>query len=90
MAHNGSLWREEALAIAAHKPNVWLSLIGTSAAEYTMLFDDPVSPLDPNRCLFGSGWALADLDEQLAGWDLVDEDLQRQLLYDNAAELLGM
>lgn len=90
LAHNGSLWREEALAIAAHKPNVWLSLIGTSAAEYTMLFDDPVSPLDPNRCLFGSGWALADLDEQLAGWDLVDEDLQRQLLYDNAAELLGM
>jgi len=40
--------------------------------------------------LFGSGWAFADLDEQLAGWDLVDEDLQRQLLYDNAAELLGM
>jgi predicted TIM-barrel fold metal-dependent hydrolase len=40
--------------------------------------------------LFGSGWALADLDEQLAGWMPVDEDLQRQVLHDNAAELLGI
>ena len=90
LAHNGSLWREEALAVASHKPNVWLSLIGASAAEYTALFDDALSPLDPDRCLFGSGWALADLDQQLAGWMRVDEDLQRQVLHDNAAELLGI
>ncbi|GMQ86205.1 MAG: 4-hydroxyphenyl-beta-ketoacyl-CoA hydrolase [Acidimicrobiia bacterium] len=90
LAHNGALWREEALAVAAHKPNVWLSLIGTSAAEYAVLFDDALSPLDSNRCLFGSGWALADLDGQLAGWKSIDEHVRQRVLHDNAAELLGL
>lgn len=89
MAHNGTLWREEALAVAAHKQNVWLSLIGETGANHGALLDDPASPLDVGRALFGSGWALADLDEQLKEWDLVDEQLRRQVLYENAAGLLG-
>ncbi len=88
IAHSGSLWRGEALAVAAHKQNVWLTLIGAPAAEYSQAFDD--ESLDPRHCLFGSDWALADLDEQLKGWELVDDALARTVLHDNAARLLRL
>ena len=89
MAHNGTLWREEALAVGSHKQHVWLRPLGEPSAEYATLLDDPASMLDADRALFGSGWALGDLDEQLKEWDLADERLRQQVLYDNAAALLG-
>lgn len=90
LAHNGTLWRDEALAVAAHKPNVWLSLIGASPAEYDALFDDPAVTIDQGSCLFGSGWALADLDGQLKSWKRASKDRRQAVLHDNAAELLGL
>ncbi len=90
MAHNGGLWRQEALAVASHKQNVWLSLIGAPAAEYATVFDDSASMLDTDKALFGSGWAFADLDEQLKEWELADDRLRHRVLYENAERLLGI
>lgn len=89
IAHSGSLWREEALASARHKANVWLTLVGAPAQEVTEV-TDAQDLVDARRCLFGSGWALGDLDAQLKEWDSVDEELRRLVLYDNAAGLLGL
>ncbi len=86
LAHNGALWRDEAVAVAAHKPNVWLSLIGAGAGEYaTVVGDDRV---DQGQLLFGSGWALGDLDAQLGDWKEADEGLRSSVLHDNALTLL--
>lgn len=90
IAHTGSLWREEALAVAAHKQNVWLTLVGAPASDYAPLQEGGDPPLTIERCLFGSDWAFADLDEQLKGWELADDDLRRQVLNDNATGLLGL
>jgi hypothetical protein len=90
MAHTGSLWREEALAIAGHKGNVWLTLVGAPAGDVTALFEAQEGRLDRRRYVFGSGWAFGDLDTQLKEWDVVDEELRRSVLYDNAADLLRL
>jgi uncharacterized protein len=87
VAHFGSLWREEAIAVAAHKQNVWLTLVGAPASTYAELFEE--NTLGPERCLFGSDWAFADLDAQLKGWNEVDDDVGRRVLHDNAVRLLG-
>lgn len=89
IAHTGTLWREEALAVAAHKQNVWITLVNTSATDQAVLLDTADPPLDPGRVLFGSDWAFDDLDEQLKGWDLVEDDLEQRVLHDNAATLLS-
>lgn len=89
IAHSGSLWREEALAVAAHKQNVWLTLVGAPASDYALLQESVDPSLDVERCLFGSDWAFADLDEQLKGWELIDEDLRRKVLSENAEGLLS-
>ena len=90
IAHSGRLWREEALAVATHKSNVWLTLIGAPAADQVALFDAGDPPLDPGRFLFGSGWAFSNLDDQLKAWDVIDDDRKRRVLHDNAAALLSL
>ena len=90
IAHTGTLWRHEALAVSAHKGNVWLTLVGASATDYALLLDTADPLLDTSRILFGSGWAFSDLDEQLKGWDLIDDEVEQQVLHDNATRLLGL
>lgn len=89
IAHLGRLWRDEAVAVAAHKANVWLNLVGSSPG--SCLRDlDALSGLDFDRCLFGSDWCFASLDDALAEWGpgSVDESVRRRVLHDNAVRLL--
>ncbi len=90
IAHLGRLWRDEAVAVAAHKPNVWLNLVGTTSAGCVAELD-ALAGLDFDRCLFGSDWCFASLDDALAGWsgEGVDPERRRRVLHDNAARLLG-
>ena len=86
VAHLGRLWRDEAIAIASHKSNVWLNLVGTDG--HTFL--DDIDGVDADRCLFGSDWCFASLDAALDGWKAgpVDDGTRRRILHDNAARLL--
>ena len=86
IAHLGRLWREEAIAVASHKANVWLNLVGTDGQSFL----EDVSGVDVTRCLFGSDWCFASLDAALDGWKLgpVDDEMRRLVLRDNAARLL--
>ncbi len=89
IAHLGRLWRDEAVAVAAHKANVWLNLVGSSPG--SCLRDrDALAGLDFDRCLFGSDWCFASLDDALAQWGpgSVDESVRRRVLHDNAVRLL--
>ncbi|MEA3511468.1 MAG: amidohydrolase family protein [Actinomycetota bacterium] len=91
IAHLGRLWRDEAVAVAAHKSNVWLNLVG--ATPKGCIDDlDALAGLDIDRCLFGSDWCFASLDDALAVWHpgSVDETVRRRVLHDNAMRLLGL
>ncbi|MEA3501744.1 MAG: amidohydrolase family protein [Actinomycetota bacterium] len=91
IAHLGRLWRDEAVAVAAHKSNVWLNLVGTTPSG--CLDDlDALAGLDFDRCLFGSDWCFASLDDALAAWHpgSADEAVRRRVLHDNATRLLGL
>lgn len=91
VAHLGRLWRDEAVAVAAHKSNVWLNLVG-STPRGCMDDLDALAGLDFDRCLFGSDWCFASLDDSLAGWQAgsVDETIRRRVLHDNAERLLSL
>jgi len=86
IAHVGRLWRDEAVAVTAHKSNVWLNLVGVDAAAFAA----DAAELDDERCLFGSDWFFASLDEALAGWGpgSIDEATRQRLLFGNAERLL--
>jgi hypothetical protein len=91
LAHLGWLWRDEAVAVANHKSNVWLNLVGATPSGCIDGLDDGAG-LDFDRCLFGSDWCLSSLDDALAEWHpgSVDEAVRRRVLHDNAARLLGL
>jgi predicted TIM-barrel fold metal-dependent hydrolase len=86
IAHLGRLWRDEALAITSHKSNVWLNLVGMGASAFEQDLGIPIV----DRCLFGSDWCFASLDEALAGWGpgSVDEETRTMVMRDNALRLL--
>lgn len=89
IAHLGRLWQDEAIAVAAHKSNVWLNLIGASAHAFAG-DHNRLGDLDLDYCLFGSDWCFSSLDRALAGWDSgeVDSRVRRLVLHDNAVRLL--
>lgn len=91
IAHLGRLWRDEAVAVAAHKSNVWLNLVGSTPKGFTEDLD-ALAGFDFDRCLFGSDWCFASLDDALAAWHpgSVDEKVRRRVLHDNAIGLLGL
>ena len=82
----GDISLDEAVAVASHKSNVWLNLVGTDGRSFLEDFDG----VDVGRCLFGSDWCFASLDAALAGWKVgsVDDETRRRILHDNAARLL--
>lgn len=86
IAHLGRLWRDEAVAVAAHKPNVWLNMVGEDAAAFAA----DAAHLDEERSLFGSDWCFASLDDALAGWKpgSIDEATRQRVLLGNATRLL--
>lgn len=86
IAHLGRLWRNEAVAVASHKSNVWLNLVGVDA----VAFAADAAQLDEERCLFGSDWCFASLDDALAGWKpgSIDEATRQRVLLGNATRLL--
>jgi predicted TIM-barrel fold metal-dependent hydrolase len=53
-------------------------------------FAADAAELDDERCLFGSDWFFASLDEALAGWGpgSIDEATRQRLLFGNAERLL--
>ncbi len=91
IAHLARLWRDEAVAVAAHKSNVWLNLVGSTPTS-CMEDLDTLAGLDFDRCLFGSDWCFASLDDALAAWSggSVDESIRRRVMHDNATRLLDM
>lgn len=92
LAHPSWPWQAEALAVAQHKTNVWIDLSGWSPKYLSPELLNAVRGPLRDRTLFGTDFPFLTVEKWLGDWEGLEmpEDLTRQVLYDNAARLLGL
>lgn len=92
LAHPSFPWQEEALAVAVHKPNVWIDLSGWRPKYFPPILIQYANTLLRDRMLFGSDWPMIAPEGWLAEFDALPiRDAARPgILKDNAARLLRL
>lgn len=92
LAHPSFPWQEEALAVATHKPNVYIDLSGWSPRYFPEILVRYCNTLLRKKMLFGSDWPMIAPERWLADFDkiAVKEEVRPAILKDNAARLLGL
>ena len=92
LAHPSFPWQEEALAVATHKPNVYIDLSGWSPKYFPPVLVRYANTLLREKVLFGSDWPMIAPERWLADFEKIEiKDENRPLiLKQNAARLLGL
>lgn len=92
LAHPSFPWQDEALAIAVHKPNVFIDLSGWSPKYFPESLIRYTNTLLKEKMLFGSDYPLITPDRWLADFETlpIRDDVRSLVLKDNAARLLGL
>ena len=91
LSHTGSMWFDEAVAIALHKPNVYLDVAGQQPSmwspEVVALMQGPLG----SQILFGSDHPFNPLDQLVETWSDTGFGgaFTEKLMVSNAAHLLG-
>ncbi|MEV4703262.1 amidohydrolase family protein [Actinoplanes sp. NPDC049316] len=92
LAHPSFPWQDEALAVATHKPHVYIDLSGWSPKYFPPQLVRYADSLLQDKVLFGSDYPVITPDRWLA--DFAELDLKPavrpKILKDNAARLLGL
>jgi hypothetical protein len=92
LAHPSFPWQEEALAIAVHKPNVYIDLSGWSPKYFPEILIQYTNTRLKNKMLFGSDYPLITPDRWLSDFAKlpIRDEVRPLVLKDNAARLLGL
>ena len=92
MAHPSFPWQEEALAVAQHKPNVYIDLSGWSPKYFPPILVRYANSLLRHKMLFGSDFPAITPDRWLADFEAIDikPEVRPLILKENAAKLLGL
>jgi predicted TIM-barrel fold metal-dependent hydrolase len=92
LAHPSFPWQDEALAVATHKPNVYIDLSGWSPKYFPPQLVRYANTLLRHKVLFGSDYPVITPDRWLADFDTLDikPEVRPLILKDNAARLLGL
>ena len=92
IAHPSFPWQDEALAIATHKPNVYIDLSGWSPKYFPPQLVRYANTLLRDKVLFGSDFPLLTPDRWLADFETLDirPEVRPLILKENAARLLGL
>jgi uncharacterized protein len=92
LAHPSFPWQDEALAIAVHKPNVYIDLSGWSPKYFPDNLIRYTNTLLRTKMLFGSDFPLITPDRWLADFEQlpIKDDVRPLVLKENAARLLGL
>jgi predicted TIM-barrel fold metal-dependent hydrolase len=92
IAHPSFPWQEEALAVAVHKPNVYIDLSGWSPKYFPPLLVRYANTLLRDKVLFGSDFPLLTPDRWLADFAGLDikPDVRPLIIKENAAALLRL
>ncbi|MGR3364889.1 MAG: amidohydrolase family protein [Maritimibacter harenae] len=92
MAHPSFPWQEEALAVAQHKPNVYIDLSGWSPKYFPEILVKYANSLLKKKMLFGSDWPAITPDRWLADFEKAPfkDEVRPLILKENAKRLLNL
>ena len=92
LAHPSFPWQDEALAIAVHKPNVYIDLSGWSPKYFPEILVRYTNTRLKDKMLFGSDFPLITPDRWLADFEAlpIKDEVRPMVLKQNAARLLGL
>jgi hypothetical protein len=92
LAHPSFPWQEEALAIAVHKPNVYIDLSGWSPKYFPEILVQYTNTRLKHKMLFGSDYPLIAPDRWLSDFEKlpIRDEVRPLVLKQNAARLLGL
>jgi hypothetical protein len=92
LAHPSFPWQDEALAIAVHKPNVYIDLSGWSPKYFPENLIRYTNTQLRHKMLFGSDYPLITPDRWLADFEklAIRDEVRPLVLKENAARLLGL
>jgi predicted TIM-barrel fold metal-dependent hydrolase len=92
LAHPSFPWQEEALAVAVHKPNVYIDLSGWSPKYFPEILIQYINTRLRDKMLFGSDFPLITPDRWLADFEKlpIKDEVRPLVLKENAARLLGL
>ncbi len=92
LAHPSFPWQDEALAVATHKPEVYIDLSGWSPKYFPPQLVQYANSLLRDKVLFGSDYPLLSPDRWLADFAKlpVKDEVRPKILKENAVRLLGL
>jgi uncharacterized protein len=92
LAHPSFPWQDEALAVATHKPNVYIDLSGWSPKYFPANLVQYANTLLKDRVLFGSDYPVLTPDRWLKDFAhlSIKPDVRPKILKDNAVKLLKL
>jgi predicted TIM-barrel fold metal-dependent hydrolase len=92
LAHPSFPWQDEALAVATHKPYVYIDLSGWSPKYFPPQLVRYANSLLQDKVLFGSDYPVITPDRWLADFAKLDikPEVVLKILKDNAVRLLGL
>jgi uncharacterized protein len=92
LAHPSFPWQEEALAVAQHKPNVYIDLSGWSPKYFPDILIRYSNTLLKKKMLFGSDWPAIAPDRWLADFEKAAfrDEVRPLILKENACRLLDL
>jgi len=92
IAHPSFPWQDEALAVATHKPQVYIDLSGWSPKYFPPQLVTYANTLLREKVLFGSDFPLLTPDRWLSDFDTltIKPEVRPLILRENAARVLGL
>lgn len=92
LAHPSFPWTEEGLAVAQHKPNVYIDMSGWSPKYFPPLFVQYANTILKNKMLFGSDWPAITPDRWMADFEQIGirDEVKPKILKENARKLLNI
>jgi hypothetical protein len=92
LAHPSFPWQDEALAVAVHKPNVYIDLSGWSPKYFPQNLIQYTNTLLKNKMLFGSDFPLITPDRWISDFEKIDirDEVRPLVLKENAIKLFGL
>lgn len=92
LAHPSFPWQEEALAVAMHKPNVYIDMSGWSPKYFPAILLQYANTLLKKKMLFGSDWPAITPDRWLSDFEkiAIRDEVRPLILKENARGLLGL
>ncbi|MBB4199484.1 hypothetical protein GGD83_003300 [Rhodoblastus sphagnicola] len=92
LAHPSFPWQDEALAVATHKPNVYIDLSGWSPRFFPANLVQYANTVLKHKMLFGSDWPVILPDRWIADFEKIDirPEVRPLIMKENAIKLLKL